>query len=121
MLNRIIQTILQPSYTDPNARGSYNNQNNGGSNENNGTNIEWRKLPINPPQSLPINNPASVNNDGTGNWGNQNNGLYGNCLDVLTGTVMGMGEAEEMPGSIDVVFCGGQWCIYFNDTKFCTK
>lgn len=56
------------------------------------------------PMSLPVNNPASVNNDGTGNWGNQNNGLYGNCLDVLTGTVMGMGEAEEMPGSIDVVF-----------------
>jgi len=56
------------------------------------------------PMSLPVNNPASVNNDGTGNWGNQNNGLYGNCLDVLTGTVMGMGEAEEMPGSVDVVF-----------------
>ena len=56
------------------------------------------------PMSLPVNNPASVNNDGTGNWGNQNNGLYGNCLDVLTGTVMGMGEAEEIPGSVDVVF-----------------
>lgn len=56
------------------------------------------------PQYLPINNPATINNDGTGNWGNQNNGLYGNCLDVLTGTVMGMGEAEETPASVDVIF-----------------
>ncbi len=57
-----------------------------------------------PAQSLPINNPATINNDGTGNWGNQNNGLYGNCLDVLTGTVMGLGEAEESPKSVDVIF-----------------
>jgi hypothetical protein len=57
-----------------------------------------------PNQSLPINNAASVNNDGTGNWGNQNNGLYGNCLDVLTGTVMGMGEAAQKPASVDLLF-----------------
>lgn len=57
-----------------------------------------------PNQSLPVNNPASVNNDGTGNWGNQNNGLYGNCLDALTGTVMGMGEAQDKPGSVDLLF-----------------
>ncbi len=54
--------------------------------------------------NLPVNNPASVNNDGTGNWGNQNNGLYGNCLDALTGTVMGMGEAMDKPGSVDLLF-----------------
>lgn len=57
-----------------------------------------------PDQYLPVANPASVNTDGTGNWGNQNNGLYGNCLDVLTGTVMSMGEAEDKPGSIDLMF-----------------
>jgi hypothetical protein len=55
-------------------------------------------------QSLPINNPSTVNNDGTGNWGNQNNGLYGNCLDVLTGTVMGMGDAAASPKSVDIMF-----------------
>ncbi len=78
------------------------NQNN--SNQNN----------YNPPQSLPVNNPATINSDGTGNWGNQNNGLYGNCLDVLTGTVMGMGEAEEMPGSVDVIFvaANGAYGLY---------
>lgn len=57
-----------------------------------------------PEQYLPVANPASVNADGSGNWGNQNNGLYGNCLDVLTGTVMSMGEAEDKPGSIDLMF-----------------
>ncbi|MGZ3811092.1 MAG: hypothetical protein ACXVB0_17425 [Mucilaginibacter sp.] len=55
-------------------------------------------------QNLAINNPQSVNNDGTGNWGNQNNGLYGNCLDVMTGTVMGMGEAVQAPTSVDLMF-----------------
>ncbi len=57
-----------------------------------------------PNQSLPVNNPSSVNNDGSGNWGNQNNGLYGNCLDALTGTVLGMGEASQTPGSVDLLF-----------------
>lgn len=57
-----------------------------------------------PEQYLPVANPASVNTDGTGNWGNQNNGLYGNCLDVLTGTVMSMGEADDKPGSVDLMF-----------------
>jgi hypothetical protein len=55
-------------------------------------------------QSLPINNPSSVNNDATGNWGNQNNGLYGNCLDVATGTIMGMGDAAQTPTSVDLMF-----------------
>ncbi len=57
-----------------------------------------------PSQTLPINNPASVNADGSGNWGNQHNALYGNCLDALTGTVMGMGEALQRPGSVDLLF-----------------
>lgn len=57
-----------------------------------------------PQQYLPVNNKASVNIDGSGNWGNQNNGLYGNCLDVLTGTVMSMGEAEDNPNSVDLLF-----------------
>ena len=57
-----------------------------------------------PQQYLPINNQASVNADGSGNWGNQNSGLYGNCLDVLTGTVVSMGEAEDKPGAVDLMF-----------------
>ncbi len=57
-----------------------------------------------PQQYLPVNNESSVNSDGTGNWGNQNSALYGNCLDVLTGTAMGMGEAEGNPGAIDLMF-----------------
>jgi hypothetical protein len=57
-----------------------------------------------PQQYLPINNQASVNADGSGNWGNQNNGLYGNCLDVLTGTVVSMGEAEDNPAAVDLMF-----------------
>jgi hypothetical protein len=57
-----------------------------------------------PQQYLPINNQASVNADGSGNWGNQNSGLYGNCLDVLTGTVVSMGEAEDNPAAVDLMF-----------------
>ncbi len=57
-----------------------------------------------PQQYLPVNNTSSINTDGSGNWGNQNNGLYGNCLDVLTGTVVGMGEAEDKPNSVDLMF-----------------
>lgn len=96
-------TTNQSTNGSTNSQSSYNDQNTGGSNENNGSNTNQGNY-HHSPQGLPINNPASVNNDGTGNWGNQNNGLYGNCLDVLTGTVMGMGEAEEKPGSVDVVF-----------------
>lgn len=80
--------------------------NNTTSNASSNNNNVYNQNPQNylPAQSLPINNPATVNNDGTGNWGNQNNGLYGNCLDVLTGTIMGLGEAEENPKSVDVIF-----------------
>ncbi|MDO9256246.1 MAG: hypothetical protein Q7U54_12085 [Bacteroidales bacterium] len=85
-----------------NTQNSYNPQ--AGSGNQSYTGSGNQDVYVEQPMSLPVNNPATVNNDGTGNWGNQNNGLYGNCLDVLTGTVMGMGEAEEMPGSIDVVF-----------------
>ncbi len=72
-------------------------------------------------QSLPVNNPQSVNNDGTGNWGNQNNGLYGNCLDVLTGSVMGMGEAAQTPTSVDLMFfapADGQNTYYIMTPEF---
>lgn len=57
-----------------------------------------------PDKNLPINREGSINSDGSGNWGNQNNGLYGNCLDVLTGTIMGLGEAEENSRNVDVIF-----------------
>jgi hypothetical protein len=83
--------------------GNNNNQSSGGF-SNSGYGQPSNIPAYLPNQSLPVNNPASVNNDGTGNWGNQNNGLYGNCLDALTGTVLGMGEAQDKPGSVDLLF-----------------
>lgn len=91
--------------SNPNNNNGYYNGggNNGGGNSsyNGATNNNGNYLPG---QTLPVNNPATINNDGTGNWGNQNNGLYGNCLDVLTGTVMGMGDAAQSPSSVDLMF-----------------
>ncbi|MFY7652298.1 MAG: hypothetical protein ACOVQE_06325 [Chitinophagaceae bacterium] len=115
--NVVPPTNTDPGYTTspPSSGQTYtppvNNNNyptNYGSNTNYGNNGNYS------PQSLPINNPATINNDGTGNWGNQNNALFGNCLDVLTGTVMGMGEAEEAPGSIDIIFAvaNGAYGLY---------
>lgn len=66
-----------------------------------------------PEQTLPVNNPETVNIDGTGNWGNQNNGVYGNCLDVLTGTIMGVGEAEESPKNVDIIFIAANGSFQF--------
>lgn len=80
---------------------SGNSTYNGATNNNGGPTSNGGYLPG---QTLPVNNPATINNDGTGNWGNQNNGLYGNCLDVLTGTVMGMGDAAQSPSSVDLMF-----------------
>lgn len=87
---------------------SYNSNNTQNNNGNYSTTSNPQNYLVN--QNLPVNNPASVNNDGTGNWGNQNNGLYGNCLDVLTGTVMGLGEAETSPKSVDVIFITANGC-----------
>ncbi|MDR3692999.1 hypothetical protein [Mucilaginibacter sp.] len=86
------------SSANNNTSGGYNNTSPGS--YSSGNNIQAYL----PDQSLPINNTTSVNNDGTGNWGNQNNGLYGNCLDALTGTVLGMGEASQSPASVDLLF-----------------
>ena len=105
-------------YTSANANNSYNQNNNNSYNQNNNNNYgnssnqngsntyasNSNAQHYLPDQNLPINNPASINNDGTGNWGNQNNGLYGNCLDVMTGTVMGMGDAAQAPTSVDLIF-----------------
>jgi hypothetical protein len=106
-------------FNNPNNNNSFNNnsnnnyqnntqQNNNNQQFNNNYNNNYSNYsgPQNylPNQSLPINNPSSINQDGSGNWGNQNNGLYGNCLDALTGTVMGMGEAQDNPGSVDLMF-----------------
>jgi hypothetical protein len=92
------------SQTSQGNNGNQGYTNNTGQNNNNSSNYNSNPQTYLPGQSMPVNNPASVNNDGTGNWGNQNNGLYGNCLDVLTGTVMGIGEAESSPSSVDVIF-----------------
>ena len=104
-------------YQQGNGNNSGNYQNNSG-NQNTGNNTPQNYLPN---QSLPINNPATINNDGTGNWGNQNNGLYGNCLDALTGTVMGMGEAADKPSSVDLLFfapADGQNTYYLMTPSF---
>jgi len=99
----------QGSYNS-NTNGQGNNNTNQGYNDNSAANNNGNYATTSNPQyylpnqNLPVNNPATVNNDGTGNWGNQNNGLYGNCLDVLTGTVMGLGEAEASPKSVDLIF-----------------
>ena len=94
--------------TSTNNQVVYSNTSNSNTNENNNSNTYQNNNTSTqnylPSQNLPVNNPATVNNDGTGNWGNQNNGLYGNCLDVLTGTIMGLGEAEDNPSSVDVIF-----------------
>jgi hypothetical protein len=97
-------TNTSPGYSPP---GSSNNNNSNPSAANNNSN---QNSPYGiyenytPQQYLPVNNQASVNTDGSGNWGNQNNGLYGNCLDVLTGTVVSIGEAEDKPNSVDLLF-----------------
>lgn len=97
------------NYNQGNNNGGYNtgntqgNQNSNGGYPGQGDNSGAYQNYM-PDQSLPVNNPATVNNDGSGNWGNQNNGLYGNCLDVLTGTIMGMGEAAATPTAVDLMF-----------------
>ena len=101
-----------------NTTGNYNsgqgntnsNNNNQGYDNNYNTQNNYNGYAVTAPQNylvnqnLPINNAGTINNDATGNWGNQNNGLYGNCLDALTGTVMGMGEAAQTPTSVDLMF-----------------
>ena len=89
-----------------NNNGGYTNNTNYNNNTSQINSGSGNESPQNylPNQSLPVNNPATVNNDGTGNWGNQNNGLYGNCLDVMTGTLMGMGDAAQTPTSVDLMF-----------------
>lgn len=75
----------------------------------------------NPESYLPINNTATINSDGSGNWGNQSNAKYGNCLDALTGTIMGMGEAEENPTAVDLMFFApsdGQNAYYLMTPSF---
>ena len=81
--------------------------------ENNGS------YPAAAPGNAPVNNadgPANnyasygqpesdtYNQDGTMNMGHQNNGRFGNCLNLLEAKVMGMGEAEDNPGKIDLIF-----------------
>jgi len=97
------------SYGSSSGAQGYDNNNQAYSNnntQNNTNNYSGTSGPqyYLPDQNLPVNNPATVNNDGSGNWGNQNNGLYGNCLDVLTGTVMGLGEVEASSKNVDVIF-----------------
>lgn len=113
--NNSSTTQNQGTYNNANNTNSANNGNNNYQNQSNTNGNGYTSNNNNngygqnvqsylPNQSLPVNNPASINNDGTGNWGNQNNGLYGNCLDVMTGSVMGMGDAAQSPASVDLMF-----------------
>lgn len=88
------------------------NQNTSETGNNNGKVIEEIQNYM-PEQNLPVNDPATINSDGSGNWGNQNNGVYGNCLDVMTGTIMGLGEAEENPKSVDIIFIAANGSYQF--------
>lgn len=47
---------------------------------------------------------SNYNADGTMNCGHQHNALYGNCINLLQGQVIGMGEAADNPGNIDLIF-----------------
>ncbi|MBP6432323.1 MAG: hypothetical protein KA319_11195 [Ferruginibacter sp.] len=44
------------------------------------------------------------NSDGSANWGNQDNAVFGNCLDAFSGKIKNLGEGEENPNSIDLIF-----------------
>lgn len=100
--NNTSQSIPDFSSTSGTNQNSSNQMPSGNTFDNNG----FSNSPQNylPDQTLPVNNTSTINNDGSGNWGNQNSGLYGNCLDVMTGTVMGMGEAAQSPQSVDLMF-----------------
>lgn len=56
------------------------------------------------PENYSVPENENYNADGTMNIGHQNSALYGNCIDLLSARVVGMGEAEENPGSIDLIF-----------------
>ena len=107
--NNTTFTTTSNTDTSSSQQNTYTNSNNNSDNnsnvtDNNNSSSNSSIQNYLPNQNLPINNPATVNNDGTGNWGNQNNGLYGNCLDVMTGTIMGMGDAAQTPTSVDLIF-----------------
>lgn len=100
------ETASENDYGYSNTSAGNNGYDNTGSpSTTNGGNYDYGNYNnYNEQQYLPITNNATINQDGTGNMGNQNHGIYGNCLDVLTGNVLGMGEAEDNPGSIDLMF-----------------
>jgi len=95
-----------------------NNTSQGSATNNTNSSAQSNYLPN---QSLPVNNTSTINNDGTGNLGNQNNGLYGNCLDALSGTVLGMGEASQNPTAVDLIYfapADGQNTYYLMTPNF---
>jgi hypothetical protein len=74
------ENTQQGNYTDGNEGGNYPSNNN----------------------ETPEN--SNYNEDGTMNCGHQKNAIYGNCLDLLQGTVVGMGEASDNSSNIDLIF-----------------
>jgi hypothetical protein len=90
-----------PPPPPPNENNYYNNEQ-GNSNQNitnggaNSSNNQYNNF------AAPEN--SNYNEDGTLNCGHQKNSQYGNCIDLLQGTVVGMGEAAENPSKIDLIF-----------------
>lgn len=80
------------NYSNEGGNSNQNNTNSGANNSNNQSNNF----------GTPEN--SNYNEDGTLNCGHQKNGQYGNCIDLLQGTVVGMGEAAENPSKIDLIF-----------------
>jgi hypothetical protein len=89
------QNTQTPAQTENNASGSYPaaTQNNDAAYGNNTPASNYGQ-----PES------DTYNQDGTMNMGQQNNGKYGNCLNLLEAKVMGMGEAEDNPEKVDLIF-----------------
>lgn len=87
------------------------NSNNGNTMNNNdgtmnGNNNNMGNANNNSSQQSMYGQPESpvYNADGTMNLGHQNNGLFGNCINLMEAKVMGMGEAEDNPSKIDLIF-----------------
>ncbi|HOZ76914.1 MAG TPA: hypothetical protein PLY34_02910 [Ferruginibacter sp.] len=96
-----------PVDTDNTAAASNNEPQSTGTDYNQPGTNSTNEYPANtatyqPEYGIPEN--ENYNPDGTMNMGHQNNGQYGNCLNLLEAKVMGMGEAEEVPGKIDLIF-----------------
>lgn len=103
------QMVPNTDYAQNSNESSQGNTNDGSGNGNNAGGSAPPPPPPPPTFTYSSDNfsqPESdtYNSDGTMNLGHQNTGRFGNCLNLLEGTVMGMGEAEDDPQKIDLIF-----------------